>query len=94
MFERSKAVIPPINSVFNFLQQQTLVSFWLYEQVGFRIRGKVAGFDEFMNVVIDNAIEIPVDAETGIERVTDGKKLGRILLKGDNITLITTVDEN
>ena len=45
-----------------------------------------------MNVVIDDAIEIPVDAKTGKELVSKGTKLGRILLKGDNITLITSAD--
>lgn len=85
-------MVPPINCIFNFLQQQTTVTFWLFEQVGTRIRGKVSGFDEFMNVVIDDAIEIPVDAKTGKELVSKGTKLGRILLKGDNITLITSAD--
>jgi small nuclear ribonucleoprotein E len=39
------------------------------------------GFDEFMNVVLDDAEE--VDMKTGAR-----KRLGRTLLKGDNITLI------
>ena len=89
----NRAAIPPINCIFNFLQQQTPVTFWLYEQVSTRIRGKINGFDEFMNVVIDDAVEIPVDPQTGNEQADKGKKLGRILLKGDNITLITSVDE-
>lgn len=90
---RSKAAVPPINSIFNFLQQQTLVKFWLYEQDHTRIRGKISGFDEFMNVVISEATEIPVDPETGVEKVSESKDLGRIMLKGDNITLITSVDD-
>lgn len=40
------------------------------------------GFDEYMNVVLDDAIE--VDVKRG-----GRKNLGRILLKGDNITLVT-----
>lgn len=86
-------MVPPINCIFNYLQQQTLVTFWLYEQVGIRIRGKIGGFDEFMNVVIDDALEIPVNSNTGTEETDKAKKLGRILLKGDNITLITSYDE-
>ncbi|EDO14418.1 hypothetical protein Kpol_218p3 [Vanderwaltozyma polyspora DSM 70294] len=92
MSNRSKAMMPPINCIFNYLQQQTLVTFWLYEQVGIRIRGKIAGFDEFMNVVIDDALEVPVDVKTGKEKLDEARKLGRILLKGDNITLLTSVD--
>ncbi|SCU88761.1 LANO_0D03004g1_1 [Lachancea nothofagi CBS 11611] len=89
----SKVTVPPINCIFNFLQQQTLVNFWLYEQVQIRIRGTISGFDEFMNVVIDDALEIPIDADTGSEVSDKAVKLGRILLKGDNITLITPVLE-
>ncbi|CCF57518.1 hypothetical protein KAFR_0C05270 [Kazachstania africana CBS 2517] len=90
---KPKAHVPPINCIFNYLQQQVPVTFWLYEQVGIRIRGKIRGFDEFMNIVIDDAVEIPVDSTTGTEQVDKGIKLGRILLKGDNITLITSIDE-
>ncbi|CAL9737874.1 small nuclear ribonucleoprotein E [Monosporozyma servazzii] len=90
---KNKQVVPPINCIFNYLQQQTPVSIWLYEQIGYRIRGKVRGFDEFMNIVIDDATQVPVDKETGKEDVDKGIPLGRIMLKGDNITLITSVDE-
>jgi len=90
---KSKGVIPPINCIFNYLQQQTTVTFWLYEQTGIRIRGKISGFDEFMNIVIDDALEIPVDSKTSVEMLDKSKKLGKIMLKGDNITLITSVDE-
>lgn len=93
MSSKPKAAVPPINCIFNYLQQQTLVTFWLFEQVGIRMRGKIAGFDEFMNVVIEDALEVPVDSQTGIECPEKGRQLGRILLKGDNITLITSVDE-
>ncbi|CAI4036459.1 hypothetical protein SMKI_15G3040 [Saccharomyces mikatae IFO 1815] len=89
---KGKAMLPPINCIFNYLQQQTLVTIWLFEQVGIRIRGKIVGFDEFMNVVIDDAVEIPVNSANGKEDVEKGTPLGKILLKGDNITLITSVD--
>uniref|UniRef100_A0A804UJN9 Small nuclear ribonucleoprotein E n=1 Tax=Zea mays TaxID=4577 RepID=A0A804UJN9_MAIZE len=39
------------------------------------------GFDEYMNLVLDDAEEINVKKNTR-------KTLGRILLKGDNITLM------
>lgn len=44
-------------------------------------RCRVQGFDEYMNVVLDDAIEIS-------QKTKVRKALGRILLKGDNITLI------
>lgn len=78
-------MIPPINLIFKYLQQQSPVTIWLYEQTQLRIQGKIRGFDEFMNVVIDDAVEVSTN---------DGSKesLGRILLKGDNITLISSLD--
>lgn len=41
----------------------------------------VQGFDEYMNVVLDGAEEINTRKKTR-------KRLGRLLLKGDNVTLI------
>ncbi|ODV68418.1 LSM-domain-containing protein [Hyphopichia burtonii NRRL Y-1933] len=80
-----KGMLPPINLIFKYLQQQSPVTIWLYEQTQLRIQGKIRGFDEFMNIVIDDAIEVST---------SDGSKeeLGRILLKGDNITLISSLD--
>lgn len=78
-------MLPPINLIFKYLQQQSLVTIWLYEQTQLRIQGKIRGFDEFMNIVIDEAVEVSIE---------DGSReeLGRILLKGDNITLISSLD--
>lgn len=80
-----RTMVPPINLIFKYLQQQSLVTIWLYEQTQSRIQGKIKGFDEFMNIVIEDAIEVSTE---------DGTKenLGRILLKGDNITLISCLE--
>ncbi|KAI0511172.1 hypothetical protein KFK09_011797 [Dendrobium nobile] len=40
-----------------------------------------SGFDEYMNLVLDDADEVNIKKNTR-------KPLGRILLKGDNITLM------
>ena len=55
---RNKVLLPPINFIFKLLQQHTTVQIWLYEQLGMRIEGKIRGFDEFMNLVIDDAVEV------------------------------------
>jgi small nuclear ribonucleoprotein E len=44
---------------------------------------RTQGFDEYMNLVLDDAEEVHV-ANTKIP----SKKIGRILLKGENITLM------
>lgn len=45
----------------------------------------IQGFDEFMNIVVDEAFEVSQKDDTRTE-------LGRILLKGDNITLISSLE--
>ncbi|KAK9248759.1 hypothetical protein V1506DRAFT_482770 [Lipomyces tetrasporus] len=82
---RQQVMLPPINFIFKLLQQQSLVQIWLYEQVETRLEGKIRGFDEFMNLVVDDAIEIS-------EKNNSRRSLGLILLKGDNITLISSVE--
>ncbi|KAJ2302163.1 hypothetical protein H4S02_010537 [Coemansia sp. RSA 2611] len=79
-------MVNPISVIFGFLQTKTRVQIWLYEQKHLRFEGLILGFDEFMNVVLDDTKE--VHANTGAE-----KHIGRILLKGDNITLIHHVQE-
>jgi len=46
-----------------------------------RIEGHIVGFDEYMNLVLDEAEEVNM-------KTKQKKPLGRIMLKGDNITLI------
>ena len=73
----------PINLIFRFLQQRTRVQVWLFGQTDMRMEGRIAGFDEYMNLVLDDAEEVSVKRKTR-------KPIGRILLKGDNITLMQT----
>lgn len=55
---KKRVLLPPINFIFKLLQQRSTVQIWLYEQLGLRIEGKIRGFDEYMNLVIDDAVEI------------------------------------
>lgn len=105
---RGKVLLPPINFIFRLLQQHSTVSIWLFEQLGIRVEGKIRGFDEFMNLVIDDAVEVklPTKAEPeearrrlGMdilhnveEKLTLTLGAGQILLKGDNVALIQIVD--
>ena len=76
-----KVMTQPINLIFRFLQSKSIVQVWLYENVNLRIEGVICGFDEYMNLVLDEAVEVHM--KTGKR-----KTLGRIMLKGDNITLL------
>ncbi|KAF9939902.1 hypothetical protein BGZ67_008754 [Mortierella alpina] len=79
-----RIMVQPINLIFRYLQQRSTVQIWLYEQLDTRIEGQIIGFDEFMNLVLDDASEVNIKKGTK-------KHIGRILLKGDNITLIQSV---
>merc|ERR1712058_158364 len=76
-----KVMVQPINLIFRYLQNRTRVTVWLYENVNTRIEGCIVGFDEYMNLVLDEAAEVHLKRK-------DEKKLGRIMLKRDNITII------
>lgn len=79
-----KIMTQPINLIFRFLQSKQRIVVWLYDQPDMRVEGRIIGFDEYMNLVLDDAEELSVKRKTR-------KSLGRILLKGDNITLMQTV---
>uniref|UniRef100_A0A2I3FZG6 Small nuclear ribonucleoprotein E n=1 Tax=Nomascus leucogenys TaxID=61853 RepID=A0A2I3FZG6_NOMLE len=70
-----KVMVQPINLIFRYLQNRSRIQVWLYEQVNTRIEGCIIGFDEYMNLVLDDS----------------RKQLGRLMLKGDNIPLLQSV---
>mmetsp|Transcript_5137 Transcript_5137/g.15013 ORF Transcript_5137/g.15013 Transcript_5137/m.15013 type:complete len:89 (+) Transcript_5137:66-332(+) len=82
-----KIMTQPINLIFRFLQNKTRVQIWLYENTELRIEGKIVGFDEYMNLVLDEAEEL-------LMKKKERKPLGRILLKGDSITLMMTAQSS
>lgn len=50
-----------------------------------RIEGHIVGFDEYMNIVLDEAEEFHI-------KTKNRRQIGRIMMKGDNITLIQNVN--
>ncbi|KAF2113307.1 small nuclear ribonucleoprotein E [Lophiotrema nucula] len=85
-----KVLLPPINFIFKLLQARATVLIWLFENLGMRIEGKLRGFDEFMNLVIDDATEVTLATKDAPE---SRRSLGQVLLKGDNISLIQQVQQ-
>ncbi|CAF0911867.1 unnamed protein product [Rotaria sordida] len=81
-----KVMVQPINLIFRYLQNRSRIQVWLYEQTTTRIEGYIIGFDEYMNLVLDDAEEILLKKD-------QRKKIGRILLKGDNISLIQQIQQ-
>jgi len=84
-----KTLLAPIHFIFSLLQKRSTVSIWLYENLRTRIEGKIRGFDEFMNLVVDDAIEVQLATRDAPEK---RRQLGQILLKGDNVSLIQSLD--
>lgn len=80
-----KVLLPPINFIFKLLQQHSTVQIWLYEQLGIRIEGKIRGFDEFMNLVIDEAVEVkqPGKGQTEADVKDQRRELGEWLCLHD-----------
>lgn len=76
-----KVMVQPINLIFRYLQNRSRIQVWLSENVKLRIEGLLIGFDEYMNLVLDDACEHYITSNIK-------KPIGKILLKGENITLI------
>lgn len=76
-----KVMVQPINLIFRYLQNRSRIQVWLSDNVKLRIEGLLIGFDEYMNLVLEDACEYYVKSNVK-------KSVGRILLKGENITLI------
>ena len=75
------------NLLFRLFNTKTRVQVWLFEQADLRFEGLIIGFDEYMNLVMDDCEEISVKKGTR-------SYLGRIMLKGDNVSLIRPVESN
>jgi small nuclear ribonucleoprotein E len=73
--------------LFRLFHTKTKVQIWLYEQPEIKFEGKIIGFDEYMNLVLDDCEEY--NAKKGTRSM-----IGRIMLKGDNISLVRAIDGN
>lgn len=80
-------MLTPTHSYFLGHSQKARIQIWLYENNNMRIEGRVVGFDEYTNLVLDDACEVCTKKQTRT-------KLGRILIKGDNITLMQNAPDD
>ena len=79
-----RTIVKPVNYLFQLFKSKTKVEIWLFENDETIFQGFIYGFDEFMNMVLYEAVEINKKKGTKILH-------GTIMLKGDNITLIRAV---
>eukprot|EP00599_Poterioochromonas_sp_BG-1_P015523 CAMPEP_0173156064 /NCGR_PEP_ID=MMETSP1105-20130129/14522_1 /TAXON_ID=2985 /ORGANISM="Ochromonas sp., Strain BG-1" /LENGTH=81 /DNA_ID=CAMNT_0014072697 /DNA_START=60 /DNA_END=301 /DNA_ORIENTATION=+ len=68
-----KVMTQPAHLIYEYLKNRDRVLIWLYENTALRLEGIIVGFDEYMNVVLDEANE--VNTKNGNRR-----SIGRILL--------------
>lgn len=75
---KRKVMTQAVNVIFGLLKEKAQIQVWLYESTSMKIEGTIVGFDEFMNIVLDDACEFHVKSG-------NRTPIGRIMLKGDNI---------
>lgn len=82
--EMSDKLAKPLSVLHQFMTQNSRVCIWLEGDNNTRLDGVLSGFDEFMNLVLEDAAEVNVKSNKRLQ-------LGKMLLKGDNIALIHSV---
>ncbi|XP_069856175.1 small nuclear ribonucleoprotein E-like [Dipodomys merriami] len=81
-----EVMVQPINLIFTCSQNTSRTQVWLSEQVNMLVEGHIAGFDKYTNLILDDAEEVH-------SKTKSRKQLDRIMLKGDNITLLQSVSQ-
>jgi small nuclear ribonucleoprotein E len=72
--------------LFRLLQNQNNILIRLKTNLTSSLVGKLIGFDEFMNLVIDNAYEINSSNQK--------KFVGQLMVKGDCVVTVSVFNEN
>ena len=58
-----------------------------------RIAGKLKGYDQFMNIVLDEAIEILQHKPMGKNGEVQKRNLGTIVIRGQSVLLWENIDK-
>ncbi|XP_027903716.1 small nuclear ribonucleoprotein E-like [Vigna unguiculata] len=70
------------NLILRFLQsRKARIRISFFQEKELRIEGRLVGFDDSMNLVLDDAEEVNIEKKTR-------KTLGRIVLTGNSITVM------
>lgn len=51
-----------------------------------KIKGKLFGFDQHLNLILEDAEEISFDPETEEEKIT---QIDRVIVRGDNVVIVS-----
>jgi small nuclear ribonucleoprotein E len=77
-------MVKPINVVYRMMEAKQRINVWLQHDNATRIEGTLLGYDEFMNLVLEDAVEINTKSKSTFP-------VGKMLLKGDNVGLMHAV---
>lgn len=76
-----KVLIPPLHCFVNYLKTGQRVRIHLHCNNEFYMEGLFKGFDEFMSVVLDEAVEVYIKQHNRVP-------LGTVLLRGENLSIV------
>ena len=81
-----KPLEPPLHVLFGYLKEGQRIRIYINQNTKMIMEGTIQGFDEFMNIVLGDAIEI----------YSDGKslELGTTMLRGECVGIIHTIDSS
>lgn len=79
--DQRKALEPPLHMLFGYLKEEKRVRIHLNQNPKMIIEGKLVGFDEFMNVVLDDAQEIYLNKKSHAD-------IGTVMLRGECVGLV------
>jgi small nuclear ribonucleoprotein (snRNP)-like protein len=51
-----------------------------------KIKGKLLGFDQHLNLILEDAQEIQIDPETSEQIIT---QIDRVVVRGDNVVIVS-----
>ena len=84
--EPRKALEPPPHVLFGYIKEGRRVKVHMNQNAKMFIEGVIIGFDEFMNLVLEDACELYTNSDTKVP-------LGKVLLRGDTIGMVHPVTE-
>eukprot|EP00356_Strombidium_inclinatum_P015534 CAMPEP_0170494084 /NCGR_PEP_ID=MMETSP0208-20121228/14439_1 /TAXON_ID=197538 /ORGANISM="Strombidium inclinatum, Strain S3" /LENGTH=85 /DNA_ID=CAMNT_0010770089 /DNA_START=232 /DNA_END=485 /DNA_ORIENTATION=- len=80
--------------LFKLFQTKSRVEVWLYDNTELKIEGRLIGFDEYMNCVLDEAEEVFVKkSQAADQQQCTRRPIGKMMMKGDNICLICKLED-
>jgi small nuclear ribonucleoprotein E len=82
--DQRKLLEPPLHILFGYLKEEKRIRIHLNQNNKMVIEGKIVGFDEFMNIVLQDAVEVYLNNGSQIH-------LGTTLLRGECVGIVHAV---